>query len=262
MVVQRGVERVGEEAQRRDRERARSAGRIADLEREDLLGEARRPLDSRRIAVRLAPLPDVGRRVGQRAQRALHRGDGEPGARVERARALARPAPAHEVPLAGKHDAHHELARLASHRFVERCCFSGVSAPLGRLTSLPIATARRAHCLGARARHVALVLGGGILLQSSDSRVRRIGARRRLLCDDIIGILLRIFIVLVRIVVAFPRPRRLLARVLHLLEQVGERFVVHLLEARERERRLVADVEEDDGSPGGAVLSSKSSNPS
>ncbi|MBK6940545.1 MAG: hypothetical protein IPH13_10140 [Planctomycetes bacterium] len=45
-----------------------------------------------------------------------------------------------------------------------------------------------------------------------------------------------------------------LARVLHLLEQVGEVLVVHSFEARQRERGLIADREEDDGVTAGSGL--------
>ena len=51
VMMERGVERVGQEAQGRHRERARAAGRVADLEREDLFGRLRRPLRGRRIEI-------------------------------------------------------------------------------------------------------------------------------------------------------------------------------------------------------------------
>ena len=90
--------------------------------------------------------------VGQRPQGAMHGGHGQPGPGVEGARALARAAPADEVPLAGQDDPHDELAGLAGDGLLRgRARFSGVRAPRGLADQLPTATARRAQ-VSARVR--------------------------------------------------------------------------------------------------------------
>ena len=119
VMLERGVERVGQEAQRGQRKRARAAGGVADRQVQDSLGWLRLPAGGRRVRVGLAVR--TGRRVvGQGAQRALHGRHGEAGARVEAARALARAAPSDEVPLAGEDDAGNELSRLGREAALER----------------------------------------------------------------------------------------------------------------------------------------------
>ena len=104
VVLQRGVQRVGEEAQRGQREGAGPAGGIADRQLQDLFRRLRRP--ARRGRGRVGSAAGAGRRiVRQRAQGALHGGYGEAGPGVEAAGTLARAAPAHQIPLAGQHHA-------------------------------------------------------------------------------------------------------------------------------------------------------------
>jgi hypothetical protein len=100
VMVQAGVESFGQEAKARDQERARAHRRVADLERQNLLGLLRRPLRRRRVLVRVAASQ---RRIGgQRAQGPVHRRHRERRPRVERSRALARTAPAYQEPFPRK----------------------------------------------------------------------------------------------------------------------------------------------------------------
>ena len=117
-MLERGVERVGEEAERGQREGAGPAGGVAHRQREDFLGELRRPACGRGVTI--GGSVGTGWRIeGERAQGALHGGDGESGAGVEGTGALAGAAPTHQVPLPGEDDAGDELLRLGADPPVE-----------------------------------------------------------------------------------------------------------------------------------------------
>lgn len=105
-------ERIDEEAKRADQEARRAHGRIADLEREDLLGGLGPPLGDRHEPGVLLPGLLNGL-VGQGLQGPASRGASELSARVEGASPLSGAAPAHQEELAGQHDA---LAQPARHR--------------------------------------------------------------------------------------------------------------------------------------------------
>ena len=119
VMLERRVERIGQEAERGQRKRAGAARGIADCQVEDSLGQLGCPAGGRRVHVRIAVR--AGRRVvGEGAQRALHGWHREAGAGVEAARALARAAPADEIPLAGEDDAGDELPGLGREAALER----------------------------------------------------------------------------------------------------------------------------------------------
>ena len=118
VMLERGVERIGEEAKRGEGKGAGAAGGVAHRQCEDLLGKLRRPACGGRIRVG-RPVRTGRRIVGERAQGALDGGDGESRAGVEAPRALAGAAPAHQVPLAGEDDAGDELLRLGTEPCVE-----------------------------------------------------------------------------------------------------------------------------------------------
>ncbi|GBE47244.1 hypothetical protein BMS3Bbin12_00399 [bacterium BMS3Bbin12] len=252
VVVERGVEAVGQEAQRRYREGSRAAGGVYHLEGQDLLGFLGRPLRGQGVAVGGAI--GTGRWIpGQRAQGALHRGHGQAGAGVEGARALARAAPAHQIPLAGENDARYELAGLAGDGlFVNelplRC--HGAAGLAGQAADRHGA-ARPG--LGPGARDVALVFR--LFLFSVSIRFGLILGGRFVFFaafgDGALGLACR----LARLLYPFPGvPLVAATRDLHLLEQVLERLVIHRLEARERQGRLVAHGEEDHRVSGGRGL--------
>ena len=134
----------------------RAAGRVADLEGEDLLGLPWGPGGVRGEEVGFAV--GVGRgKEGERAQRALDGRDGEAGARVEGARALARAAPAHEVPLAGQDHARDELASFARDSVLVREALLRGERAARFLRELPDRDGAARPKLGARASGVAFI---------------------------------------------------------------------------------------------------------
>ena len=110
MVLQRGVQRIGEKAERGKREGAGAAGGVADRDGQDFFGALRGPAGRGSVGVRGA-VGSSRRVVGQRAQGAVHGGYGEAGSGVEAAGSLARAAPAHQVPLTGEDHAGDQSAR-------------------------------------------------------------------------------------------------------------------------------------------------------
>ena len=223
VVLQRGVQRVGEEAQRGQREGAGPAGRIADRQLQDLFRGLRRP--ARRVRGRVGSPAGAGRRlVRQRAQRALHRGHGQAGPGVEAAGTLARAAPAHQIPLAGQDHAGDQPARgppqlplVGEAAFRRGAPAAGAHQP-GHL--------RRAPRPGLGSGAVAAPGVGGVVRILVRCRCRRWFGRR---CR---GGRVRVLIFLV-------------PALLETLEQRLEGGVVHRFQARQRQRRLVADREED-----------------
>ena len=217
VVLQRGVQRVGEEAQRGQREGAGPAGGIADRQRQDLFRRLRRP--ARRRRGRVGSAVRAGRRcVRQRAQGALHGGHGQAGPGVEAAGTLARAAPAHQVPLAGQHHAGDQ--------------------PAGGPPQLPLvgeaafrrgAPAAGAHQPGHLRRAPRPGLGAGAVTAPGVGGGCRVPVRFGRRCR---GGRVRVLIFLV-------------PALLETLEQRLEGGVVHRFQARQRQRRLVADREED-----------------
>ena len=194
------------------------------------------------------PSGSCGGVVGERPQRALHRGHGQPGPRVEGA----------GRPCACRPSAPGTTRRAAprGRRAGAPCAATASSwrqAPLGReraprasVTSLPTSTARRAHVLGARARDVAFVAGvagvrsaasvgssASAVSSCSSASLRPSSARRRRLRRP-------------------PRlrlrsPRRPAAACPSSSRAAPRCALSSMrLEARQRQRRLVADGEEDD----------------
>ena len=81
VMLERGVERIGEKAKRGQGEGAGPAGGVAYRQRKDFLGKLRRPARGGRIRIGRS-VGTGGRVVGERAQGTLHGGDGEPRGRV------------------------------------------------------------------------------------------------------------------------------------------------------------------------------------
>ena len=155
-MLERGVERIGQEAERGQRKRPGAARGIADRQVEDPLGQVGCPAGRRRIHVGVAVR--AGRRVvGERAQCALHRRHRKAGAGVEAARALARAAPADEVPLAGEDDTGDELSRLGGEAGLEREPSLGGLAASGLLEQTRRLRRAARPRLGARAVPLPLV---------------------------------------------------------------------------------------------------------
>ena len=118
VMLERGVERIGEKAKRGQGERAGPAGGVAYRQRKDFLGKLRCPARGGRIRIRRTVR--TGRWiVSEWAQGTLHGGDGEPRAGIEASGALAGAAPAHQVPLPGKNDTGDELFRLGAEPALE-----------------------------------------------------------------------------------------------------------------------------------------------
>ncbi len=245
MVLDGGVEGFGQEAEGREGKAAGAAGRVADLEVEDLFGQLGSPFGRWCVAVGLV-VGAGGRVVGQRAQRALDSGDGEAGPGVEAAGALAGAAPADEVPLAGEDDPAHE----AGGAFGE---FLLAGLPGGEEGGLWLGTAGFLHeaggergvagpGFGAGAGGLAGVVGGsgrfgglgrGFGLAASQRRARCRRGRRRAQWWSVGGFCRR-FGVLVA------------GGLLEGGEEAAEGLVVHRLQAGQRQRGLLADGEEDD----------------
>ena len=269
VVLERGVERIGEKAKRGEGKGPGPARGIAYGEREDLLGPLRGPARGRRVPVRHAV--GAGRRVpGERAQGPLHGRHGKPRAGVEAPGALAGPAPAHEVPLAEEDDTGDELPCLGSHAALER------EPTLGRIPAprLPdecghLGCAPRPH-LCPRAVLLPFVRAGRVSVRNGVfgvgiPRFGR-GPLHGFVEQVSIGQPTRIAPFLpagvwrlagsITALLAFRQFIGARRALLQALEQRLERPILHRFEARERQGRLVAHREEDHGSLGGAVLSS------
>ena len=266
VVAHGGVERVGEEAERRQREAAGAAGRVADLEAQDVLGRLGRPAGGRRVGVGFAAFA-AGRVVGERAQGALHGGHGETGPGVEAAGTLAGAAPADEVPLAGEDDAADEAGGALAEVFLVGGGEGGLGGGgAGRAGLLDEAggesgAAGPGFCAGAGG--LAGVFGwGGLLrfgLAASRHRAWCRRGRRRTQWRSVGGVFYRGW----RGVAAggCRRGRRrtqwrsrvggwrlgAAGGLLHRREEATERLVVHGFEALEGQGGLFADGEEDDG---------------
>ena len=224
VMLQRGVQRVREKAQRGERKRAGATRRVAQPQLQNPLRRLRRPRLRRRVLVWLAV--GVRRRIErQRAQRALHRGHGEAGAGVEAAGTLARAAPAHQIPLAGQHHAGHQLLRLAAKRFLERT----LASLLAHRRHQP-GHARRPPRPSFRSR--AVVVAAVFYLCRC--------VLRRVCCGFVFGCR------------GGSRVRG--GRFLQAREQRLQRVVLHRLQTRERQRRLIAHGEEDHRVAGGRRL--------
>ncbi len=195
-----------------------------------------------------------GRVVGERAQRALHGGHGEPRARVAGARALAGATPAHHVPLAREHHATlvEKLARAGLDRGLVREAFLG----RGR-------AARSAHepgrdhgamrpCLRAQAGGLAGVVGEvvWVIIMIIIEIGFGIGVGRRF----VLGYFRILVLIIISIIFFGFLGRRPAHVLLHGLEQRLDGAVVHRLKARERERGRVSDRQEDDGVACGRLL--------
>ncbi len=241
VLVQAGKEGVGQEAEARHEERAGAHGRIADLEREDLLGALGRPRCGRRILVRLALRSD--RRVeGQEAKRPLHSGDGELGPRVEGPCALACASPTDQEPLSRKHHPLDEArGRPLDGSFVLAESLRLLRARPGYKLSDTDGTA------GPLAGAVSSgLVGVGFLDRDRDGFVSPGRIRRfRFPFFFVLGLSLGLVLGLAVTVVlptghGFPLD-------LQLLHESGDGRVVHAFEPRKRQQGLVAQGEECHG---------------